>query len=421
LVAVTDAGTHATGILFDINSTGVRAGIVFDIDDTAATTGNIFDYATSAASTGTIFEINLTNAVAAKLNNYTLAGTRTANATTITHSAAGAVDIYQIDDSGTSSGHIFDINVSGNSTGNVIDIVASASKVAGHLLNLDLGTDLAGNALNIAAAGVRTAPIINIANAGTDAGTDDHVILITQSGLLDSNLIQLTFGTAASTGDALGIVMDTNLAGRAIAISSAGTGASGEGSAIDITHTGALGAGADVVNITTSGALSSTSNVLAIETTNGVAGSFALYINAGNDMEAIKVDAGTVTFDESLSVGTTLAVTGLATLTAGIDAKVIFAGTETIAAGGTTTALDLTKTVHYIDADAGGDTFTLADGVDGQIAIVLLTSSTGTATVTPANLAGGTSVTLNADGDSVILQFMDTEWFILGGNSYAVA
>jgi hypothetical protein len=101
--------------------------------------------------------------------------------------------------------------------------------------------------------------------------------------------------------------------------------------------------------------------------------------------------------------------------------KVIFSGTETIAAGGTSTALSLTKTVHYIDADAGGDTFTLADGVNGQIMTILLTSSTGVATITPTNLAGGTSVTLNADGDTVVLQFMDTEWFILGGNSYAVS
>lgn len=105
-------------------------------------------------------------------------------------------------------------------------------------------------------------------------------------------------------------------------------------------------------------------------------------------------------------------------LTAG--GKVIFSATETIAAGGTSTALNLAKTVHYIDADAGGDTFTLANGVAGQIMTILLTSSTGVATITPANLAGGTSVTLNADGDSVVLQFMDTEWFIIGGNSYAV-
>ena len=177
-------------------------------------------------------------------------------------------------------------------------------------------------------------------------------------------------------------------------------------------------AGANVVDIISTGSPSSTSHTVSIQQTTGAgsAGAYALYVNAtGASVEGLKVDAGAVVFDE------TLTVTGLATLTAGIDAKVIFAGTETIAAGGTTTALNLAKTVHYIDADAGGDTFTLADGVVGQIMTILLTSSTGIATITPTNLAGGTSVTLNADGDSVVLQFMDTEWFILGGNSYAVA
>ena len=54
-------------------------------------------------------------------------------------------------------------------------------------------------------------------------------------------------------------------------------------------------------------------------------------------------------------------ITGALTLTAGVAAKIIHTSTETIAAGGTSTALDLTKYHHDIDADAGGDTFTLAD------------------------------------------------------------
>lgn len=94
--------------------------------------------------------------------------------------------------------------------------------------------------------------------------------------------------------------------------------------------------------------------------------------------------------------------------------------TETIAAGGTSTALSLTKTVHYIDADAGGDTFTLAAGTTGQTMYILMKSSTGTATITPSALAGGTSVTFNAIGDSVVLQYMDSKWFIVGGNSYTI-
>lgn len=117
----------------------------------------------------------------------------------------------------------------------------------------------------------------------------------------------------------------------------------------------------------------------------------------------------------NLSQSGTLAVTGLVTLTAGIDAKVIFAGTETIAAGGTSTALDITKTCHNIDADAGGDTFTLANGTAGQIMICIMKSATGVATITPTTKTGFTSVTFNAAGDSVILQYYTTlGWIIIG-------
>jgi hypothetical protein len=170
-----------------------------------------------------------------------------------------------------------------------------------------------------------------------------------------------------------------------------------------------------------------TGTLLHLELTEGT-------LNGGHYLKAWDVTAGATVFSVGEDGATVIAGSALGTaaltLTAGdvlissgnltVSGKMITSGTETIAAGGTSTALSLTKTVHYIDADAGGDIFTLADGVAGQIMYIMLTSSTGVATVTPTNLAGGTSVTLNADGDSVILMFMDTEWFILGGNSYAV-
>lgn len=93
---------------------------------------------------------------------------------------------------------------------------------------------------------------------------------------------------------------------------------------------------------------------------------------------------------------------------------------ETIAAGGTTTALDSKKKLHSIDADAGGDIFTLVDGILGQVKTITCLSATGVCTITPDNLSGGTSVTLNAAGETVILQFVDTNWYIIGGNAYTV-
>lgn len=98
-----------------------------------------------------------------------------------------------------------------------------------------------------------------------------------------------------------------------------------------------------------------------------------------------------------------------------------FSGIETIAGGGTTTALSLLKSLHSIDSDGGGDIFTLADGTIGQIMTITGLSATGTSTITPTHLSGGTSVTFNAAGDSVVLQFVDTSWYIIGGNSYTIS
>ena len=354
LIEIGDAGT-SSGATFDINHTGVTTGIWFDLDATAATTGNVFDFATSAASTGTIFAINMTNAVAAKGMLWTTAGARTENLFTFTESSSGAVDLFEINNAGTSSGMVFDINVSTAFTGNVLDIVYSSTAISGHAVHVDMATNLAGNAILIDAANIRTAPIIYIANAATDGGTDDHVLFINQTGLLDSNLVQLTFATAASTGEAISISMDTNVAGRAIFISSAGTGVSGEGNAIDVTHTGVLVAGADVVTLQATGAVSSTSNILALESSGAaVAGSFALYIDVANDMEAIKVDSGTVTFDESLSIGTTLAVTGATTLSSTLSYREL---TEAVTATNVITAAE-SGTTFFLNA-IGGFTSTL--------------------------------------------------------------
>ena len=345
----------------------------------------------------------------------------------VTAAGARTDDLIQIDDSSTGSANIIDVNISGVYTGNVLDITYSAAST-GEAISVVMANNVAGSALLVSAAGARTDDLIKIDDSSTG---NSHIFDINLTGIYTGNVLDIAFATAAATGEAVMIAMGTNVDGRAIAITYSGTGVTAEGSALDIAHVGALVAGADVVRITSdTGVISASSNVLAVEALGaGTSGSFAVYINAsGANTEALKVDAGTVTFDETLTVtgavtmsaaatvGTTLSVTGQFTGAAAI----VFSGTETIAAGGTSTALSLTKTVHYIDADAGGDTFTLADGTNGQIATILLTSSTGIATVTPANLAGGTSVTLNADGDSVVLQFMDTEWFVLGGNSYAV-
>ena len=86
--------------------------------------------------------------------------------------------------------------------------------------------------------------------------------------------------------------------------------------------------------------------------------------------------------------------------------------------GSTTTAVNVTTAVTEINATSATHSCALADGSNGQVKVILDTSTSGTnaITVTPANLAGYSTITLNAPGESVILIFKNSNWYVIGGN-----
>ena len=92
---------------------------------------------------------------------------------------------------------------------------------------------------------------------------------------------------------------------------------------------------------------------------------------------------------------------------------------------GDTQAAAVTTAITNHTVSAANDDLSLAAGVAGQIKIIYLKalSNSGTSRITPAAFTGGTTITLNAVGDSVLLMYSGTlsSWVILGGNSYAVA
>ena len=96
---------------------------------------------------------------------------------------------------------------------------------------------------------------------------------------------------------------------------------------------------------------------------------------------------------------------------------------QSVTASGSSTAVTLTQSVTEVSANSAAETLTVADGSDGQIKIILNTSTSGTevVTITPTNLRGYTSVLLNAPGESVTLMFKNSNWNIIGGNGYATA
>ena len=104
---------------------------------------------------------------------------------------------------------------------------------------------------------------------------------------------------------------------------------------------------------------------------------------------------------------------------------VAFAESEDAVSGDSATASVSTAiTAHTVSA--ANDDLALAAGVSGQIKIIYLKalSNSGTSRITPAGgMLTGTTVTLNAIGDSVVLMYSggSSKWVVIGGYSYAIA
>ena len=116
------------------------------------------------------------------------------------------------------------------------------------------------------------------------------------------------------------------------------------------------------------------------------------------------------------AVAGTLGITGLTTLTGGVAG-----GVQSLSGPG---AVNLTTVTTAFTSTGTGDALTLADGVAGQLkTVVYLAEGAGgdTGILTPTNRLGFASITLNAIGDSVTLQFIGTAWAILAVNGATVA
>ena len=91
--------------------------------------------------------------------------------------------------------------------------------------------------------------------------------------------------------------------------------------------------------------------------------------------------------------------------------------------GSTSTAIEITNAVTEVNATSAGAPCTLADGANGQIKTIINVSTSGSndIVITPSNLRGGTTITLNAPGETVQLMFKNSNWNVIGGHDFAVA
>jgi len=87
-------------------------------------------------------------------------------------------------------------------------------------------------------------------------------------------------------------------------------------------------------------------------------------------------------------------------------------------------AVDITSLTTGFTSSGTGDALTLADGAAGQIkTIVYVAQIAGadTGILTPANLGSGTTITFNDVGDSVQLQYIGTNWWVISAFGAVVA
>jgi hypothetical protein len=147
-------------------------------------------------------------------------------------------------------------------------------------------------------------------------------------------------------------------------------------------------------------------------------------------------DGKTFTVNHSLTLSgtdtTTMTFPATSATIARTDAAQAFTGNQTfngaiigaVQALSGPGAVNVTQLTTAFTSTGTGDALTLADGVAGQFkTIIYVAEAAGadTGVLTPTNLGSATTITFNDIGDSVTLQFVGTDWWVIGLRGAVVA
>jgi len=135
----------------------------------------------------------------------------------------------------------------------------------------------------------------------------------------------------------------------------------------------------------------------------------------------IKVVGTTLSADDSstININEGLVVDGTTNVTGTLTANGLINGVQTLTGSGSTEVISLTETVTLL-ITTGAQNFSLADGTEGQLKIIILKTNGGNATVTPANFINGTSITFNDVQDTMTLLYQSTGWIVLAQQNTTV-
>ena len=78
-------------------------------------------------------------------------------------------------------------------------------------------------------------------------------------------------------------------------------------------------------------------------------------------------------------------------------------------------AISIATLVTKITSPSGAGTLTIADGVDGQIKVIIMVSNSASHALTISSNIGHSSIVFNSAGDTANLIFLTGNWYFLGG------
>jgi len=142
--------------------------------------------------------------------------------------------------------------------------------------------------------------------------------------------------------------------------------------------------------------------------------------SSANLRTAVTDETGTGALVFATSPTLVTPVLGVATATS-VATGPVFGTVQSLSGPG---AVNITTLTTAFTSTAAGNALTLADGAAGQIkTIVYVAEAAGgdTGILTPANLGSATTITFNAVGDSVTLQFIGADWWVIGFRGAVVA
>lgn len=263
-----------------------------------------------------------------------------------------------------------------------------------------------------------TVTISQLPAAASAAGTDE--IPIVQGGITKKLTNTLLFTSATFTAPALGTPVSgtlVNCSGLPIVAGTTGTLSVARGGTGTTTATG-----------TGSAVLSNNPALVAPQI--GVATATSVnkvaLTEPANNATLTIADTKTFTVNHSLTLsgsdGTVMTFPTTSATMARTDAAQAFTGTQTFngpIVGGVQAlsgpgAVNTTQITTKFTSTATGNALTLADGVEGQIKVIVYVAEAAgadTGILTPTNLGAGTTITFTNVGDACVLQFLGADWW----------